>query len=99
LAFSRAGGKVPLRIADKRVYFPMCGRFSPATSPKRSEQMNLNDYFKEKNGTGVLSTADAEGRVDAAIYARPHVFADGSVAFLMRQRLTYRNMQSNPHAA
>jgi hypothetical protein len=61
--------------------------------------MNLNDYFKEKTGTGILSTADAEGRVDAAIYARPHVFADGSVAFLMRERLTYQNMQSNPHAA
>jgi len=61
--------------------------------------MNLNDYFKEKAGTGVLSTADAEGRVDAAIYARPHVFADGTIAFLMRERLTYRNIQSNPHAA
>lgn len=61
--------------------------------------MNLNDYFKQKNGTGVLSTADAEGRVDAAIYARPHVFADGTIAFLMRERLTYQNMQSNPHAA
>jgi hypothetical protein len=61
--------------------------------------MDLNDYFKDKTGTGILSTADAAGRVDAAIYARPHTFADGTVAFLMRERLTYQNLRSNPHAA
>jgi len=61
--------------------------------------MDLNHYFKEKAGTGILSTADAEGRVDAAIYAQPHTFADGTVAFLMRERLTYLNLQTNPHAA
>jgi hypothetical protein len=61
--------------------------------------MNLAEYFENIRGTGVLATADSEGKVDAAIYSRPHVFDDGTVAFVMRERLTHHNVQSNPHAA
>jgi len=60
--------------------------------------MNLKDYFEQSHGTGVLATADAEGKVNAAIYSRPHVFDDGSVAFVMRERLTHHNLQFNPYA-
>jgi hypothetical protein len=60
--------------------------------------MKLDEYFDRKNGVGVLSTADGEGKVDAAIYARPHFMADGTVAFIMRNRLSHHNLQSNPHA-
>lgn len=60
--------------------------------------MNLNEYFSDKRGIGVLSTADAEGRVDAAIYARPHVMEDGSLAMIMRDRLSHKNLQENPYA-
>ena len=60
--------------------------------------MNLADYFEQKQGTGVLSTADNAGKVDAAIYARPHVAEDGTVAFIMRDRLTHHNVQENPFA-
>ena len=62
-------------------------------------RMELKEYFENTNGTGVLATADSEGKVDAAIYSRPHFFEDGSVAFVMRERLTHHNIQSNPHAA
>jgi hypothetical protein len=61
--------------------------------------MQLKDYFGQADGTGVLSTADGNGKVDAAIYARPQVMADGTVAFIMRDRLTHRNLQENPYAA
>jgi len=61
--------------------------------------MKLEEYFDLKKGLGVLSTADAEGKVDAAIYARPHFMEGGTVAFIMRDRLTHHNLQSNPHAA
>jgi pyridoxamine 5'-phosphate oxidase-like protein len=60
--------------------------------------MNNKEYFESKTGTGVLSTADAQGRVDAAIYARPHVMDDGSLAFIMANRLSHSNLESNPHA-
>ena len=60
--------------------------------------MNLHEYFESKTGIGVLSTADSQGRVDSAIYARPHVMDDGLLAFIMTDRLTHKNIQSNPHA-
>lgn len=61
--------------------------------------MNLSEYFDNTKGVGVLATADSDGKVDAAIYARPHFMEDGSIAFIMRDRLSYANLQSNPHAA
>jgi hypothetical protein len=61
--------------------------------------MDLKNYFENTEGVGVLATADAEGRVDAAIYSRPHVMDSDTVAFIMRDRLTHHNLQSNPNAA
>lgn len=61
--------------------------------------MDLKNYFASAEGTGVLATADSEGKVNVAIYSRPHVFDDGTVAFLMRQKLTHHNLQSNPYAS
>ncbi len=61
--------------------------------------MDLKEYFTSAQGTAILASADSEGRVNVAIYSRPHIFDDGTVAFLMRQKLTYKNLQSNPHAS
>jgi hypothetical protein len=61
--------------------------------------MDLKDYFEGTKGTGVLSTADATGKVNSALYARPHVMDDGSLALIMNERLSYSNLQSNPKAA
>ncbi len=61
--------------------------------------MDLKEYFTNRPGTGVISTAAADGRVDSAIYSRPHLLADGSLAMIMRERLTHKNLQENPHAA
>jgi hypothetical protein len=61
--------------------------------------MTLKEYFNNSSGIGILSTADSDGKVDSAIYSTPHVFDDGTLAFVMRERLTYLNLQSNPHAA
>jgi hypothetical protein len=61
--------------------------------------MTLKEYFQKTNGTGVLSTADSAGAVNAAVYSKPHVLDEKTVAFVMRQRLTHHNLQSNPFAA
>ena len=61
--------------------------------------MDLTKYFEEHAGFGVLSTADQDGRVNAAVYARPHCFPDGTVGFIMSERLTHSNLQSNDSAA
>jgi len=60
--------------------------------------LEIKEYFENTNGLGVLATANSEGEVDAAVYARPHVMEDGTIAFIMRDRLTHHNLQSNPNA-
>lgn len=61
--------------------------------------MTLDEYFKNTTGFGVLSTANAEGLVDAAVYSRPHIMEDGTMAFIMNDRLSHAYLKSNPHAA
>jgi len=61
--------------------------------------MSLSEYFENVKGVGILSTADAEGNVDSAIYARPHVLDEHTVAFIMGDRRSHDNVTSNPHAA
>jgi hypothetical protein len=61
--------------------------------------MSLSDYFANAKGAGVLATADAKGNVDAAVYARPHVIDEETVAFIMADHTSHGNLQSNPHAA
>ena len=60
--------------------------------------MDLKQYFNDNKGLGVLATANADGKVDAAVYARPHIMEDGSLAMIMRDRLTHHNLESNPYA-
>jgi hypothetical protein len=58
-----------------------------------------NEYFDKTKGRGVLATADADGRVDAAVYARPKVLDEETIAFIMRDRLNHVNVRTNRHAA
>ena len=61
--------------------------------------MDLKTYFENTKGVGVLATADKDGKVDAALYSRPHFMEDGTIALIMNDRLTHYNLTSNPHAA
>jgi hypothetical protein len=61
--------------------------------------LGLREYFEGLKGYGVLATADEDGNVDVAIYATPYVADENTVAFIMADRLTRRNLLSNPHAA
>jgi hypothetical protein len=47
---------------------------------------------------GVLATADREGLVNAAIYARSHVIDETNIALIMSDRLSHLNLKSNPRA-
>ncbi|MEJ2253886.1 MAG: pyridoxamine 5'-phosphate oxidase family protein [Nitrospirota bacterium] len=57
----------------------------------------LEALFRE-GGTGVMTSASAEGRVNAAIYARPHVTEEGTLAWGMTEGRTLRNVKENPSA-
>jgi hypothetical protein len=61
--------------------------------------MDLAGYFESTKGFGVLATASADGKVDLAVYARPHVLDEETVAFIMADRLSHANLQANPRAA
>jgi len=61
--------------------------------------MKLKQYLKSTEGKGILSSASADGMVTSAIYSKPHVFDDGTIAFVMRKRLTHENLKTNPYAS
>jgi len=61
--------------------------------------MDWKAYFEKTGGKGYLATASRNGEVDIAIYSRPHVMEDGTLAFGMTDRLTHANLQENPNAA
>jgi hypothetical protein len=61
--------------------------------------LNLKEYFEKVKGTGVLATADGGGLVDTAIYAKPHIMDKETVTFIMAERLTHHNLQTNNRAA
>ncbi len=61
--------------------------------------MNLAGYFENHQGLGILATADSDGTVDIAIYAKPHVVNENTVVFVMREQLTRQNLMSSLHAA
>ncbi len=61
--------------------------------------MNIAEYFSRIKGFGILATADSEGKVDVAFYTIPHIVEEKIVAFVMRDRLSHQNLQSNPYCA
>lgn len=60
--------------------------------------MQLNEYFSNTAGTGILSTSNAKGEVNSALYAIPHVLDATNVQFIMRDRLSRANLQENGQA-
>jgi hypothetical protein len=60
--------------------------------------MDLKEYFANAKGTGVFSTADSKGRVNSAIYSRPHFMDDGSLGWIMPDKLTHVNLQESEGA-
>jgi len=61
--------------------------------------MSVTKYFENIKGLGVLATSDAEGNVDIAVYSRPYIIDEKTIAFSMLEKLSYSNIQSNPRAA
>ena len=61
--------------------------------------MELKEYFEGKKGKGILATADKDGKTNLAVYAKPHFMEDDTIAFIMMDRLTHHNLQSNNSSA
>lgn len=60
--------------------------------------MDLSELFKS-SGFGVMATADADGIVNTAVYARPHVVNGTTLVWGMTDGRTFRNVRENPQAS
>jgi len=60
--------------------------------------MNFSELFTNP-GLGVMSTAAADGSVNSAVYARPHVIDETTLVWGMTDKRTYRNICENCHAS
>jgi hypothetical protein len=61
--------------------------------------MDLKVYFEGVKGTGVIATADSNGKVNMAIYSKPHFMDNDEIAFIMTDKLTHNNLMTNGSAA
>ncbi len=61
--------------------------------------MDLKAYFENHEGKGILATSDDAGKVDLALFSRPHVMDPETIAFIMADRLTHHNLTLNAGAA
>jgi hypothetical protein len=60
--------------------------------------MNLSELFTHP-GLGVMSTSSSDGKVNSAVYARPHVIDETTLVWGMTDKRTYQNLTRNRHAA
>lgn len=61
--------------------------------------MDLGHYFENTEGTGVLATCDAQGHVNQAVYSKPFIIDENTVVFIMKQRISHKNLQSHLKAS
>ena len=61
--------------------------------------MTLAAYFEQHDGIGILATCDPDNLVDLAVYSKPVVIDETTVAFVMRQRISHKNLRANLNAA
>ena len=60
--------------------------------------MKLDELFTTP-GLGVMSTSSSDGKVNSAVYARPHVIDETTLVWGMTDKRTYQNLTRNRHAA
>jgi hypothetical protein len=60
--------------------------------------MEFTELFRNY-GLGVMATAAPDGRVNTAVYARPHVIDAETLVWGMTDGRTFRNVAQNPHAS
>jgi len=60
--------------------------------------MKLAELFPE-GGRGVIGTADANGVVNLAVFATPHVIDEETLAWGFTDGRSLANLKANPHAS
>ena len=60
--------------------------------------MKLAELFPA-GGKGVIATAGSNCVVNTAVYARPHIIDEETLAWGMTDSRSYANLKENPHAS
>ncbi len=58
----------------------------------------LKEYFNKMPRVATLSTADKDGKVDAAYFGSPLMIDEKTVAMALMKGRTLKNLQENPYA-
>ena len=58
----------------------------------------LVEYFNKQPRLGSLSTADKEGKVDAACFGSPRMIDEKTMLMGLGKNRTFANLQQNPYA-
>ncbi|BBL67872.1 pyridoxamine 5'-phosphate oxidase family protein [Methanoculleus chikugoensis] len=58
----------------------------------------LMDYFNKQPRLGVLSTANKEGKIDAAVFGSPMMVDEKTVVMGLGNNRTFAYLQENPNA-
>ena len=61
--------------------------------------MDMADYFEKTDGIGILGTCDLDNKVDLALYTKPFVADETTIALVMKRRLSHQNLKNNLRAA
>ena len=59
---------------------------------------HLMEYFNKQPRTGTLSTANREGKVDAAVFGSPRMTDEKTVVMGLGRNRSLANLGENPHA-
>ena len=60
--------------------------------------MKLAELFPE-GGRGIIGTADANGVVNMAVFATPHIIDEETLAWGFTEGRSLANLKQNPHAS
>jgi hypothetical protein len=60
--------------------------------------MEVMSFFNKTARIGVLSTADADGKVNAAVFGSPRMIDENTVVMGIGENRTYKNLLDNPKA-
>ncbi len=60
--------------------------------------MEVMSFFNQTSRIGVLSTADADGNVNAAVFGSPRMIDENTVIMGISENRSYRNLLDNPKA-
>ncbi|WP_238320342.1 pyridoxamine 5'-phosphate oxidase family protein [Methanoculleus bourgensis] len=58
----------------------------------------LMEYFNKQPRIGVLSTANRDGKVDAAVFGSPQMVDEKTIVVALGKNRTFEYLQENPHA-